>query len=182
MTTFTATLPSTKSAVGARIEFTRTGPHSGILTIYQRRGGRCGYRVTEFPADGGRGYRFQKFTANDGCDDAGEGVYDVFFPASGDASYESCDCMGFTQHGHCKHVEAAHIIGYRGWMKAEPQLFAEPVEAVALRSLAVETAHFEATQAVKPAAAKPARPLCRSCGVRPNDGFGVLCEQCEGRF
>jgi hypothetical protein len=47
------------------------------------------YPLREFPADEGRGFQV--------------GEYNVFLHANGQDRL--CDCLGFLQHGHCKHAD-----------------------------------------------------------------------------
>lgn len=50
------------------------------------------YLLSTFPTDWGRGFRLETFPSGE--------VYNVNI--LGEDS--SCECLGFTQYGHCKHV------------------------------------------------------------------------------
>ena len=66
---------------------------AGVLDIPGRTGGR--YAVREFPADDCRAFRLTK--------PGGTETYRVCISAV-DSVEDRCDCLGFTQHGRCKHV------------------------------------------------------------------------------
>lgn len=139
--------------VGPSINFIADGPNRWLLIINVKR--NCTqYLVTEFAADGGRGFRFEKHYGKG--TDATQASYDVFLadPIAVDAAgaYDSCDCKGFERHGHCKHIEAARAIADR---------------------------HIPTCR--KPAAARPVK-LCSECRKRPTDGIGYQCSECEGRM
>jgi hypothetical protein len=59
------------------------------------------YYVHELTAADGRGFEVEKI---DPTVPAGERVaYHVFLEANGQD--RSCDCLGFSHHGHCKHAD-----------------------------------------------------------------------------
>jgi len=108
-------LPATKSQPAGTIIFLPSGPGRGTLTIRQKRLD-TGYSLTEFRADGGRGFQLEKLTSGS---DAEADSYEVFLadPAVQDAgfAYSSCSCKGFERFAHCKHVEAVQTVADRGW-------------------------------------------------------------------
>jgi hypothetical protein len=53
------------------------------------------YQVTPIPADGGTAYKVVKFLELD------EPTYHVLLADDG---AHSCECVGFSRWGHCKHV------------------------------------------------------------------------------
>jgi hypothetical protein len=116
-----AKLPPTKSQpIPATVLFIQTTPGHGVLTIRQKRLD-TGYSLTEFRADGGRGFQLEKL---DKGSDADESTYEVFLadPAVQDAgfAYSSCSCKGFERFGHCKHVDAVQAVADRGWNVRQP--------------------------------------------------------------
>lgn len=126
MQVFTKPIPASKG--DATIRFIPSGLRSGVLAITQGRD-FTEYTVTEFDADGGRAFRFEKIS--NGTDREAD-AYDVFCGCPCD----SCECRGFLRHGHCKHLAAAHVIIAEGMiapvapkpvaMKPAPR-FAEPL-------------------------------------------------------
>jgi hypothetical protein len=90
-----------------------------VLTIDVRKSTR--YRLEEFPADGGRGFRFVKLDAGS---DVTERVYNVFVCARSGGQNDSCDCRGFVSTsrrgpGHCKHLDSILTLMGNGWLEAE---------------------------------------------------------------
>ena len=127
MTTFTATLPATNASPVNAVGFDQTGPGRGTAIVDQKRAiGE--YAITEFRADGGRGFRFAKLEG--GTDKPATG-YTVFLAADQSWEFDSCECKGSLRHGRCKHVEAARAILENGWAgpvdHAKPVRFADPI-------------------------------------------------------
>jgi hypothetical protein len=100
MTTYHELLPATKSSPHNGIRWTpsETTANAGHLLIDTKRT-RSEYLVVEFPAHGGRGFRFAKVA---GATDAAAASEDVFLADRG--PYASCTCRGFAAHQHCKHL------------------------------------------------------------------------------
>jgi hypothetical protein len=67
----------------------------GIIDITVS-GKTTSYFVRNIPSDFGRGFSLEKTGPQDGE------VYHVLLEEDG----RSCDCKGFTRHGHCKHPDA----------------------------------------------------------------------------
>ena len=107
---------------------------------------RTEYTVSEFQADGGRGFQFDKLT--NGSDRSADG-YAVFCAASGSGEHDSCECRGFLRHGHCKHLTEAKRIAEAATV-AKPAM--DPAEA-----LDALTALLFGKKPAAPVAAKPAR-------------------------
>ncbi|HEY2908670.1 MAG TPA: hypothetical protein VGI99_00400 [Gemmataceae bacterium] len=154
-----AALPSTKSSRANAVHYTPTGPDRGTAIIDQTGKGKIAeYAIVEFHADGGRGFRISNRAG-------GADAYAVFLPfeelADSGMAFESCDCRGFERFGHCKHIAAIRAIVDRG-------LIALPTVTPAPATIPMP-------------APKPVR-MCIQCGSRPNDGYGVRCEDCEGRM
>jgi hypothetical protein len=65
-----------------------------VVTIRDERGKDTDYHVCPIPSDFGTAYEVTKMF------EADDAVYHVNL----DGQRSSCDCLGFTHHGHCKHV------------------------------------------------------------------------------
>lgn len=114
--TLETTLPATKTSATNGLAYTATAANSGTIIIDQKRA-IAEYRVAEFPADGGRAFRFAKL---EGGTDRTATAYNVLLADSRSGEFDSCDCKGFGRHGHCKHVDAAHAIVDRGLIRLTP--------------------------------------------------------------
>jgi hypothetical protein len=112
MTTFSASLPATKSSKASSIAFAPSvNPGTGVLTIdVQRSIGE--YGVVEFKIDGpGRGFHLAKI---EGGSDVEAEFYAVMCGKRPEQDY--CDCRGFTRAGHCKHSAAMRVAVDQGWI------------------------------------------------------------------
>jgi hypothetical protein len=139
-TTFTEILPATKTSPNNGI---RWEPASGRLEILTGRKSDA-YRVAEFPADGGRGFRFTKLTPGT---DRDVDAYSVFCATPGTGLHDSCECRGFLRHGQCKHLAAVRAIEENRflWARTEAAPAVEPV-AEAAPSMTPDEALVELTR------------------------------------
>ena len=70
---------------------------------------RYALREIHSPTKEGRSFRLTK--------PGGETFYDVFLAEDYVFDvFDSCDCVGFSQHGHCKHLEALKALLEAGHM------------------------------------------------------------------
>jgi hypothetical protein len=72
----------------------------GILVIVKGRLSTT-YDLRLIPADWGRGFELRKWQ---------KGLSVIYHVNIDDEGHDSCDCLGHTQHGHCKHVEAIRAL------------------------------------------------------------------------
>jgi hypothetical protein len=86
--------PRTKPARHVRLALKPFEGNPGVVEITVGRNATA-YFLSPVSADFGTGYRLEKF-------ESGE-VYHVNL-AAGDL--HTCDCKGFLQWGHCKHIQA----------------------------------------------------------------------------
>src|SRR6185437_15305566 len=164
--TIETALPATKSSPVNGVAFTPTAPGRGLLIIDQKRS-IAEYRVTEFPADGGRGFRLAKIEG--GTDRTAES-YDVFLDR---AHGETCDCKGFARHGHCKHVDAVQAVCDRGLLlPATKPAPAAPVVAAAKPAAIAPAAIAPAAVAEKPAPVAADTPRVASVRREYRDAAG----------
>jgi hypothetical protein len=119
MTTFTETLPATKSNPHTAITWTPSGavPRAGLLTITSKRVAVT-YLVVEMEESPPvRNFLFAKSDATPGSDKE-ESSYTVSVGVAG--SPMGCTCKGFA-YGRgklCKHIEAAVAVLDNGWLDA----------------------------------------------------------------
>jgi hypothetical protein len=79
-----------------------SGPH--VVKITEKKGRKTeikSYHLTEFPADGGRGFKWETFESDGG------NIYEVFISDNTDEEPNRCCCKGHEQHGHktvCRHI------------------------------------------------------------------------------
>lgn len=153
-----APLPATKTSPVSAFHFTPTAPARGTVIVCQKNN-IAEYAVEEFRADGGRGFRFTK--------PSGES-YAVFIAdertADAGFAFDSCECLGFLRHGHCKHHDAARAIADRG-LTFTPEAAVKQV----LKNLG-------GAPAPKPVV------MCRKCGKNPRQRDVFECVSCESRM
>jgi hypothetical protein len=109
----THVLPKHKHRSAPWIEWTPVdtdGAEVGVLTVHGDRGA-AEYLVSEFPADGGRGFSLAKLAG--GTDPEAEG-YDLF--ACGKGGAPTCECKGFYTARHCKHADAVAALILNKWL------------------------------------------------------------------
>lgn len=97
MPSFSELLAPTKSEKHGALTF-----DGSVLTITGKRS-HCRYAVSEFAADGGRGFRLAKLDAGS---DATEAGYSVL--VCGGRS--QCECKGFVSTGRCRHLAALEVL------------------------------------------------------------------------
>jgi hypothetical protein len=102
--TFYELLPETRSEKHGALTWepaadNATSPVAGVLILTGKRC-HCRYKVSEFPADAGRGFLLVKL--DEGSDKAEES-YSVLI---GPAGSHICPCKGFSRFGHCKHTSS----------------------------------------------------------------------------
>lgn len=103
----TAILPPRKSSPNTTIEFAPSihGTAAGTLRI-KAKAGETVYHVEEFPAGvPGRGFTLRCTNRRNGQ------TYSVHALKNG---VKTCDCKGYTGHGHCKHADAIEALLDRG--------------------------------------------------------------------
>ena len=95
----------------------RWTPHShdyahgaGFVVIEMDRD-RTAYAITEFPASVGRGFMLTK-VGGPGTDKKMSGYAVLCI----DGKAVSCECRGFTQHGHCKHGDGTETLLLNRWL------------------------------------------------------------------
>jgi hypothetical protein len=67
---------------------------SCVVTIKDERGRETDYHVRPIPSAFGSAFEVTKILAAD----------DATYHVNLDGDRSSCDCLGFTHHGHCKHA------------------------------------------------------------------------------
>ena len=92
-TSFSELLAPTKSEKHGALTF-----DGETLTITGRRS-HCRYAVSEFAADGGRGFRLSKLDGSE--------RYSVLI---GPGDERICDCRGALSTGRCKHIAAMEVL------------------------------------------------------------------------
>ena len=86
------------------------GPNVGVLAVVEAKTALgkktvSRYAVLELDFDGGRRFKLTK--------PGGAEVYFVNLPVD-PTENEACDCQGFSQHAHCKHIEGLTPFVRRG--------------------------------------------------------------------
>jgi hypothetical protein len=104
MAQFIELLPRTKSESHGALTWepatdNAASPVAGLLTLTGKRC-HCRYRLSEFPADAGRGFCLEKIDAGS---DKTEEHYSVLIAPHGN---HICECRGHLRYGACKHVAA----------------------------------------------------------------------------
>lgn len=108
----THVLPKHKHRNALWIEWTpldTDGAEVGVLTVHADRG-VAEYLVSEFPADGGRGFSLAKLAGGTDPEAAG---YDLF--ACGTAA-PTCECRGYLRFAHCRHADAVAALILNKWL------------------------------------------------------------------
>src|SRR5262245_9454094 len=109
-----ATRPATRKPA-RKAPARRCNCRGNVLTITVGEGEKARtdrYAVEPLPCDHGRAFRVLKLT-----DDRGDAVpYDVFLSRLAD----SCECLGFLRHRHCRHVEALRALLAAGRLPVAP--------------------------------------------------------------
>jgi hypothetical protein len=101
-------LPETKSSRRNFVHFT---PGQRTLLIEQDRH-RDEYHISRIPAEGGQAWRFNILGR---VPPAEPNHYDVFVADRTDL-HDSCECLGFLRHGHCKHTAALRALLENQWV------------------------------------------------------------------
>jgi hypothetical protein len=94
MATFVSSRPRVKVSRFARVLLRPVGRSAGVVRLTVGRE-VAGYLIRLLPSDFGDCFRLSKVGV---CGDVSE--YDVCLDNTG----QTCECMGFLRHGHCKHV------------------------------------------------------------------------------
>jgi hypothetical protein len=89
-----------KSARSIRIVIQPEGDSPGVLRITAG-GVTKDYFITRIPSDFGDGYRLVKVGLMER-----DGSYDVNLSDDG----QTCECLGFLRHDHCKHADGIAVL------------------------------------------------------------------------
>lgn len=74
-----------------------------------------GYHIETIPSDFGRGFNVRKYATQ--VKEGEPSSYDVLLdlePEDAEHPRHSCECWGWTRHGHCRHVEALLALVHAG--------------------------------------------------------------------
>lgn len=101
-------LPETQSSSRNFVHFTPGRP----TLLIERGRRRDEYRIVRIPAEGGHAWRFNILGRKP---PASPDHYDVFVADRTDLR-DSCECLGFLRHGHCKHTAALRALLENQWL------------------------------------------------------------------